>query len=88
VLKCPISERADAGHYLIKRLGPHEDLFLHIPDSNEEPWARERTLITKNGKRLALCTRQAVIGRRSVTKDRFVEFANVYGMYGTSRRNG
>src|SRR5439155_14417727 len=53
-------------HYLIKRHVPHEDLFLQIPNRDEEPWLRERTLITKDGKRLALCTRQAVIGRRKL----------------------
>ena len=54
------------GHYLIKRCVPHEDLLLHIPDRDEEPWPRERTLITKDVERLALCTRQAVIGRRKL----------------------
>jgi len=54
------------GHYLIKRCVPHEDLLLQIPDRDEELWPGERTPITKDGERLALCTRQAVIGRRKL----------------------
>lgn len=54
------------GHYLIKRCVPHEDLLFQIPDRDEEPWPRERTLITKDGERLALCPRQAVIGGRKL----------------------
>jgi hypothetical protein len=50
------------GHHLIKRRVSHEDLFLQMGYRDEEPWPGERILIAKDGKRLALCTRQAVIG--------------------------
>jgi hypothetical protein len=72
VLKCVryLNERmrnvGEIGHCPVKRAIPHEDLFLQIPDRDEEPWPRERTLLMKDGKRLTFRAGQPVVGRRKL----------------------